>query len=391
MCAGAASAFIGVGELEADVERASSVPQGPLILEVDNAKLHSDDQWVALDTGVSGAQSDSARSSSFVQSAAIPDKNPSPDASETAVETQDEPAFTERRDLMFDISATGPVGSGLEPVAGTANKRILQNASAVLKLDKLTAEMVKALSAAHGNFDRIVALGWLIADAVQAVGSPMMERNKAYAVGMKAGREALKIKTDLATLRRDAMRDVSRLDNENPTHGALRDTRFKQLASAQTDLLDSPVELSLSAQAAPAVSTATGSRKRALDPVPQEDTLVADAKAELDQKIKDVEPARRAKEDAAGKETSKMRVLQRVTKLKLKKGAKVEAVMDHLSLLNRACKEHLQAQLAAKQAQLVHMAALLVVSRAEKKYLKCYYPAQMLVMSREIISEMAPD
>lgn len=41
---------------------------------------------------------------------------------------------------------------------------------------------IDVLSKAYGNFDRVVGLGWLLADAV---GLPVLERSDAYAVGIK--------------------------------------------------------------------------------------------------------------------------------------------------------------------------------------------------------------
>ena len=40
-----------------------------------------------------------------------------------------------------------------------------------------------ALSKAFGNFDRVVALGWLVADAL---GAPLLTREAAYDIGMTA-------------------------------------------------------------------------------------------------------------------------------------------------------------------------------------------------------------
>ena len=44
-------------------------------------------------------------------------------------------------------------------------------------------DTIRALSNAFGNFDRITALGWLLADAA---GRPLLDRKAAYDVGLKA-------------------------------------------------------------------------------------------------------------------------------------------------------------------------------------------------------------
>ena len=135
----------------------------PLILEIDSAKRKCGDwrEHVFADNAV--GESGSPSPSSVVESAATPDKNPSSAANETAEETQDELALSARFEIVFDIGNTQPVASGQKPVAAEVNKRIVQSTFAVVA--KLPAAMVKALSAAHGNFDRMVALDWLVAPA----------------------------------------------------------------------------------------------------------------------------------------------------------------------------------------------------------------------------------
>ena len=55
----------------------------------------------------------------------------------------------------------------------------------------------KALSKSFGNFDRVVALGWLIGDAV---GKPLLSRVQAHAVGLKARRIAGAVKANIASI-----------------------------------------------------------------------------------------------------------------------------------------------------------------------------------------------
>ena len=373
MCAGATSAFIGVGELEADVQEEGTFQQGSLTLEIDSAKRQCGDWREHVFAGNAVGESGSPSSSSVVESAATPDKNSSSAANETAEETQDELALSARFEILFDIGNTQPVASGKKLVAADVNKRIEQSAFAVVA--KLPAAMVKALSAAHGNFDCMVALGWLIADAVRDTDSPLIERNQAHAVGLKAKREAGKIKTDLASLRRDAMRDVGALNVDNPVHLALREARFTQLAEAQAELLNTLVEVGMPSQAAPTTSFATGSRKRAredvMSPEDAHAQLMADAEAVHTQAVKDVQAARRDKEDAAAKLLSKSHVLLKITKLK--KPTNLKDKLNYVTLLHSAMHAQDKAHIDCKNAELLCMSALLVVSRAELKYARLVY------------------
>ena len=56
---------------------------------------------------------------------------------------------------------------------------------------------VKALSKAFGNFDKVVALGSLLADAMHGCAFELLEHTCAHAVGLKAKREVGMIKTTL--------------------------------------------------------------------------------------------------------------------------------------------------------------------------------------------------
>ena len=366
MCPGATSAFDGVGELKAAEKPTGTGQASTLNGDEDDAETQNDDRWEHVGTGDPDGLSSSAGPSADVLSAAPCDYNP---ASETTKEPQDEIAFLARFGIVFDIGNTEQVASGLMPVAADVNKRIVQ--SAVKVVWEVPDSMVTALSAAHGNFDRVVALGWLIADAVRAVGSPMLDRKQALAVGLKAKQEATNIKTDLQNLRRVAMREVGALDADNAVHVALKESRLKKLDEAQDDLLSQAVRWTLPSQAAPTTSLATGSRKRARDPVvsPEDaqDQLVADSLAEYIQAVNDVKPAWLAKADAEAKGFSKMRVLAKIIAQNVKKGAKLDAHENYLSLVRGAMTELDKAHIAAKQAHVLYMGALLAESRAENK------------------------
>ena len=99
-------------------------------------------------------------------------------------------ALSARVPKMFDASESGPKESGLDPITTEVNKALLKAASQLILKD-IPAEMVKALSKAFGNFDRVVGLGRLLADAV---GQPLLEHSRAHAVGLSAKYEAGKVK-----------------------------------------------------------------------------------------------------------------------------------------------------------------------------------------------------
>eukprot|EP00966_Prymnesium_polylepis_P036788 853457-Prymnesium_polylepis.1 len=115
------------------------------------------------------------------------------------------------------------------------------------------------LSTAFGNFDRVVGCGWLLADAVDVT----IGRERAKAVGMKARTQTGKLKTKIYEQRKEPVLAARKLDDADPE-------RLELLAEAdrrEAALLSEPIELPFSKAPDPkACSSATGSRKRALEP-----------------------------------------------------------------------------------------------------------------------------
>jgi hypothetical protein len=91
-------------------------------------------------------------------------------------------------ELMFDAVQSEPRASGRKSArAPAASRGVVQTAWELM--EALSTEMVNSLSAAFGNFDRVVGTGWLLlADAV--LGPPLLERLQAHAIGLKARRDA---------------------------------------------------------------------------------------------------------------------------------------------------------------------------------------------------------
>ena len=142
----------------------------------------------------------------------------------------------------------------------------------VLKPRNLPAANVKALSTAYGNFDRVVAAGWFLADAV---GLPLLERGDALAAGLKAKREAVRITTEHDNLKLAAQRASGRLAADDKEREAL----MNKAAIEQGKRLSETADLSFHMSAAPAqVPKLTGSRKCA-------HRCEEDDAAELEQRI----------------------------------------------------------------------------------------------------------
>ena len=81
---------------------------------------------------------------------------------------------------MFVVGAAEPSPSGLLPLASEPTKALVK--FAVAHFAALPKAHIAALSKSFGNFDRVVGIGWLIADAVRAVGAPLITRADAHAI-----------------------------------------------------------------------------------------------------------------------------------------------------------------------------------------------------------------
>ena len=93
--------------------------------------------------------------------------------------------FKERALLMFKVDAEAPIASGRPAVTPIVTKQSLQHAWWVA--NELYDDIGPQLSQAYGNFDRVVALGWLLGDV--ALGC-CIEKGDAFKVGRKAGKLA---------------------------------------------------------------------------------------------------------------------------------------------------------------------------------------------------------
>ena len=160
----------------------------------------------------------------------------------------------ERRAKMFVLGAAAPVESRLPDTAAAPTKQLIALVSA--HVQDLPKADIDALSTSFGNFDRVVAGGWLVADAL---GSPLLDRGMAYTLGLKVKYLAGKVKKDLAKIKQDAQRDAGRLAPDDPK-------RLELMARAEKGsetLMAEVVELPLVTSTGGAAARASGSRKRA--------------------------------------------------------------------------------------------------------------------------------
>ena len=97
-----------------------------------------------------------------------------------------------------------------------------------------------------------------------AVGSPLLARDCAYAVGLKARRAAGDIKIELVSAKRTAGRAASKLAADDPRRQELA----AEAKAAEASLLHAPVELPLPRERAAPAPAASGARKRKREPDP---------------------------------------------------------------------------------------------------------------------------
>ena len=172
------------------------------------------------------------------------------DTSEDAETVFSENSMASRRAKMFVLGAAGPVTSGeTGRVKAPTRKRLRQ---AWAHINKLKADYISALSQSFGNFDRVVAAGWLVADLM---GYAVLERADAYALGCKVRYEAgVAEKNEVST-----KKEVSRLKGGDPQRLELQ----KKLESLMDEVAELPLPVATR-------MTATGKRKRAREEEPDE-------------------------------------------------------------------------------------------------------------------------
>ena len=168
--------------------------------ESEGSKRHSGDERVHDESDASEGPVPSGPPFATAPARESPGQEQVPAGPETLL-TAD--ALAARAAAMFDVGRSAPQASGHPPCGSQATKELLL--LAFQAANDLCDKLGKALSKAFGNFDRVVALGWLLGDAV---GAPLLARDCAHAVGLKARRAAGDIKTDPSWRRPSARRGV---------------------------------------------------------------------------------------------------------------------------------------------------------------------------------------
>jgi hypothetical protein len=140
---------------------------------------------------------------------------------------------------MFIVGAAAPQASGVPSAAKRATMELVVLAyNAVTELCDAQGE---ALSKSFGNFDRVVALGWLLGDAL---GARLLPRKQANDIGLKARKAAVALKADV----------VAKKKADDPQRRELSEKAEAEEAERLRKEIDFPMM--------PAQPVPSGSRKR---------------------------------------------------------------------------------------------------------------------------------
>ena len=233
-----------------------------------------------------------------------------------------------RASAMFVVGSADVRASGLPIIGKEPTKELVQIALGVT--NELCDTHGKALSKSFGNFDRVVALGWLIGDAV---GAPLLSRVQAHAVGLKARRIGSEVKADAASIKKDAARKASKLNQEDPRRKKL----VAQAQAAEAALLQVTVDLPMPDPDPREQAQASGARKASH--APECDALAA-AEAEVLATEKEVKRAMAAVTSAETQENEARKRAERWV-------ARVETLAD----TDCESKQFKQAELGARRAK----------------------------------------
>ena len=108
--------------------------------------------------------------------------------------------------LMFVVDAAGPRASGLGALAASASNEMIS--LVWTHAQKIPKARMGVLSRSFGNFDMVVAAGWLFGDLVR--GAPILERSQAHTIGLKIKYEAGKVDNNVTKIRLEARRAAGR-------------------------------------------------------------------------------------------------------------------------------------------------------------------------------------
>jgi hypothetical protein len=267
---------------------------------------------------------------------------------------------------MFDPTASEPAVSGLTKQSRSVNNKLVKLAwDYVNSLDK---SRIDALSKAFGNFDRVVAVGWLVCDIVR-VGMPLAERGQAHTLGLKIKYEAGKVVKHELKLKRDGQREASRLAATDPK-------RFEVMQQAEVAIekfMSNPVELPLPADDAGLRRDmpTTRVRKRKRKAVSAEQPFEQRIAVAEEEVIQAEKAAKRAKAEAERVEklaTDKEKVVVRIFNRLDASATKNRKTF--LALADKALSNRMEATIDAREAENEFLSAQLEVKEAEHAVLR---------------------
>jgi hypothetical protein len=154
----------------------------------------------------------------------------------------------ERAVLMFIVGRSWPTASGRPPAMAAATKKLVVRCWAVV--EEMCRARGKELSASFGNFDKLVAAGWLLGDVVLGC---LLTLEETLAVGRKAGKLVPAFRAEFAAPRRRAGKQkLTGIDAEER-----RARAFMEAAAEEAAVRSSPAALPL-----PSAAPAAAKRRR---------------------------------------------------------------------------------------------------------------------------------
>ena len=146
-------------------------------------------------------------------------------------------SMEERASKMFIVGSAAPIRSGTTRVASKATRKLVMEAHSVVYGWKQSH--VKELSKCFGNFDRVVALGWLVADALT---STLVEHRDAYLIGLHCRNEIddpkYGLKADIRALKQSSSRACAKLPSDSTERTELQGKLLHDIADLNGRAVD---------------------------------------------------------------------------------------------------------------------------------------------------------
>ena len=221
--------------------------------------------------------STSDEASSAVLSTAQPGSSQLGEQPGAALQPVTRDALAARAKAVFDPSAGWPTEVRQPLLASVVTNQVIRDAIAVC--EELCDRDGKALSQAFGNFDRRVALGWLLADAA---GLKLLDRSQAHALGIKAQRADGAGKAAIRDARRRA---IARARADGADVSAAQDEAEAALLQVDARVISSQQP----PDPAPAARSSSGARKRAREAEPSREHVHQQRVSEAESRLRTAE------------------------------------------------------------------------------------------------------